>query len=150
MRAVIQRVSKASVTIENKVFSKINKGLLVLLGVGLIDSEEDVQWLVKKIASMRLFPSDKGNVDLSIIDIDAEILVISQFTLFASTKKGNRPSFLHSAKPDVAKPLYEKFVVELEKTIQKPVQTGVFGADMQVDLCNDGPITICVDTKNKE
>ena len=150
MRAVIQRVSKASVTIENKVFSKINKGLLVLLGVGLIDSEEDVQWLVKKIANMRLFPSDKGNVDLSIIDIDAEILVISQFTLFASTKKGNRPSFLHSAKPDVAKPLYEKFVAELEKTIQKPVQTGVFGADMQVDLCNDGPITICVDTKNKE
>ena len=150
MRVVIQRVSKASVTIENKVFSKINKGLLVLLGVGLIDSEEDVQWLVKKIANMRLFPSDKGNVDLSIIDIDAEILVISQFTLFASTKKGNRPSFLHSAKPDVAKPLYEKFVAELEKTIQKPVQTGVFGADMQVDLCNDGPITICVDTKNKE
>ena len=150
MRAVIQRVSKASVTIENKVFSKINKGLLVLLGVGLIDSEEDVQWLVKKIANMRLFPSGKGNVDLSIIDIDAEILVISQFTLFASTKKGNRPSFLHSAKPDVAKPLYEKFVAELEKTIQKPVQTGVFGADMQVDLCNDGPITICVDTKNKE
>ena len=150
MRAVIQRVSKGSVTIENKVFSKINKGLLVLLGVGLIDSEEDVQWLVKKIANMRLFPSDKGNVDLSIIDIDAEILVISQFTLFASTKKGNRPSFLHSAKPDVAKPLYEKFVAELEKTIQKPVQTGVFGADMQVDLCNDGPITICVDTKNKE
>jgi len=150
MRAVIQRVSKASVTIDNKVFSKIDKGLLILLGVGTDDNEEDIQWLAKKIANMRLFPNEKGNLDLSVVDLNAEILVISQFTLFASTKKGNRPSFLNSAKPEVAEPLYEKFVSELQKLIDKPLKTGVFGADMKVDLLNDGPVTICMDTKNKE
>lgn len=150
MRAVIQRVSKASVTIDNNVFSKINKGLLVLLGVGTDDNEEDIQWLAKKIANMRLFPNEKGNLDLSVVDLNAEILVISQFTLFASTKKGNRPSFLNSAKPEVAEPLYEKFVSELQKLIEKPIKTGVFGADMKVDLLNDGPVTICIDSKNKE
>ena len=150
MRAVIQRVLKASVTIDNKVFSKIDKGLLVLLGVGTVDNEEDIQWLAKKIANMRLFPNEKGNLDLSVVDLNAEILVISQFTLFASTKKGNRPSFLNSAKPEVAEPLYEKFVSELQKLIDKPLKTGVFGADMKVDLLNDGPVTICMDTKNKE
>lgn len=150
MRAVIQRVSKASVTIDNNVFSKINKGLLVLLGVGTDDNEEDIQWLAKKIANMRLFPNEKGNLDLSVVDLNAEILVISQFTLFASTKKGNRPSFLNSAKPEVAEPLYEKFVSELQKLIEKPIKTGVFGADMKVDLLNDGPVTICMDSKNKE
>jgi len=150
MRAVIQRVSEASVTIDDKLKSSIKTGLLVLLGVGKEDAEEDLIWLVNKIARLRIFPGESGNVDKGLQDIDAEVLVISQFTLFASTKKGNRPSFLNSAKPEIAEPLYEQFVKELENKLNKKVETGVFGADMKVALVNDGPVTINIDTRNKE
>ena len=150
MRTVIQRVSEASVTIDGNLKSEIKTGLLVLLGVGVEDSKEDITWLVNKIVNLRVFPSETGNVDKSIQDVNGEILVISQFTLFASTKKGNRPSFLNSAKPEIAKPLYLDFVKALEEKINKKVGTGVFGADMKVALVNDGPITISIDTKNKE
>ena len=150
MRAIIQRVSEASVTIDDKLKSSIKTGLLVLLGVGKEDTEEDLIWLVNKIARLRVFPGESGNVDKGLQDIDAEVLVISQFTLFASTKKGNRPSFLNSAKPEIAEPLYEQFVKELENKLNKKVETGVFGADMKVALVNDGPVTINIDTRNKE
>ena len=150
MRAIIQRVSEASVTIDDKLKSSIKTGLLVLLGVGKEDTEEDLIWLVNKIARLRIFPGESGNVDKGLQDIDAEVLVISQFTLFASTKKGNRPSFLNSAKPEIAEPLYEQFVKELENKLNKKVETGVFGADMKVALVNDGPVTINIDTRNKE
>lgn len=150
MRAIIQRVSEASVTIDDKLKSSIKTGLLVLLGVGKEDTEEDLIWLVNKIARLRIFPGESGNVDKGLQDIDAEVLVISQFTLFASTKKGNRPSFLNSAKPKIAEPLYEQFVKELENKLNKKVETGVFGADMKVALVNDGPVTINIDTRNKE
>ena len=150
MRAIIQRVSEASVTIDDKLKSSIKIGLLVLLGVGKEDTEEDLIWLVNKIARLRVFPGESGNVDKGLQDIDAEVLVISQFTLFASTKKGNRPSFLNSAKPEIAEPLYEQFVKELENKLNKKVETGVFGADMKVALVNDGPVTINIDTRNKE
>ena len=150
MRAVIQRVSQASVTIEGKVKAKIGLGLLILLGCENEDNETDIQWLCRKIVNMRIFSDENGLMNKSVLDKSGEILVISQFTLFASTKKGNRPSFIKAAKPDIAVPLYEKFVKELEKQFGKTVGTGVFGADMKVALLNDGPVTIVVDTKNKE
>ena len=150
MRAVIQRVAEASVTINGELKSEINTGLLVLLGIAVNDSQEDILWLVNKIAQLRIFPGEAGTIDKSIQDIDGEILVISQFTLFASTKKGNRPSFLNSAKPEIAKPLYEQFVKSLEEKLNKKIGTGIFGADMKVGLINDGPVTISIDTKNKE
>ncbi len=150
MRVVIQRVSEASVTIDQKIKSKIEGGLLILLGIEPDDQEEDIRWLVKKITNLRIFPDEKGVMNKSIVDKSYEMLVISQFTLFASTKKGNRPSYLRAARPDVAIPLYEKFVQELQQTSQLNVGTGTFGADMKVALINDGPVTICIDSKNKE
>lgn len=150
MKAIIQRVSRASVTINGEVNAKIDKGLLVLLGIGTEDSQEDITWLSHKIANMRIFSDDEGKMNLSLKDSDGEAIVVSQFTLFASTKKGNRPSFLGSAKPDEAIPLYESFVKQLETDLGKAVGTGEFGADMKVELLNDGPVTIAIDTKNKE
>lgn len=150
MRAVIQRVSKASVTIaENKV-ADIDKGLLVLLGIEEVDTEEDIQWLSGKIARIRIFADENGLMNKSVQDIQGDIIVVSQFTLFASTKKGNRPGFTRSAKPAIAIPLYEAFVKQLGLITGKEIQTGEFGADMQIELVNDGPVTICIDTKNKE
>lgn len=148
MRAIIQRVSKASVSIDGKSNGKIKTGLLVLLGIENADCEKDIEWLVKKIVQMRIFSDSEGKMNLSVQEINGDILVISQFTLFASTKKGNRPSFIQAAKPDVAIPLYEKFIVATEKLLNKKIQTGVFGADMQVELINDGPVTIILDSKN--
>lgn len=150
MRTVIQRVSKASVTIEGVEKSSIGWGLLVLLGIENEDSEEDIQWLCKKIAALRIFSDDAGLMNLSVQDIQGSIIVVSQFTLFASTKKGNRPSFIRSAKPDFAIPLYEKFVETLRAESGLPVLTGEFGADMKVSLLNDGPVTILIDSKNRE
>lgn len=150
MRAVIQRVSQSSVTINNNVKSQINKGLLVLLGIEDNDSEKDIEWLVKKIIQMRIFSDEAGKMNLSVQDIDGDILVISQFTLFASTKKGNRPSFIQAAKPSIAIPLYEQFLSALKNTFGKEIYSGEFGADMQVQLINDGPVTIIIDSKNTE
>ena len=149
MRVVIQRVSKASVTIDHQIKSEINSGLLILLGIEDSDSKEDIDWLCGKISKLRIFGDETGAMNLSIKDIDGEVIVVSQFTLHASTKKGNRPSFLKASKPDVAIPLYEQFVTQLGKEIQKPVQTGEFGADMKVELINDGPVTIIIDSKNR-
>ncbi|TVZ07640.1 D-tyrosyl-tRNA(Tyr) deacylase [Cellulophaga sp. RHA_52] len=150
MRAVIQRVTKASVTVDDKVVSKINLGLLILLGVETNDTKEDIDWLTRKIANLRIFNDDKGVMNNSLLDCKGDAIVVSQFTLYAATKKGNRPSYIKAAKPDVAIPLYTTFVSQLENTLGKPVGTGVFGADMKVDLRNDGPVTIIIDTKNKE
>ena len=150
MRVLIQRTSKASVTIENVVFSEIEKGHLILIGIEENDKEEDIEWLVKKITQMRIFSDENGKMNLSVLDISGEILVISQFTLFASTKKGNRPSFIKSAKPETSIPLYENFVKQLNTIVNSEVKTGVFGADMQVQLINDGPVSIWLDSKNKE
>ena len=150
MRVVIQRVSEASVTIDGKLKSSIKSGLLILLGVGSNDNDEDITWLINKIVRLRIFPGESGNVDKSVQDIDGEVLVISQFTLFASTKKGNRPSFLNSAKPEIAKPLYLDFVKALEQKLNKKIGTGTFGADMKVALINDGPVTINIDARNRE
>lgn len=150
MRTVIQRVSHASVTIDGVVKSAIRKGLLVLVGVEDADAEEDIQWLCKKIVGLRVFDDEQGVMNKNIQDAGGDILVISQFTLFASTKKGNRPSYIRAAKPDISVPLYEKFCKELSIALGKPVGTGEFGADMKVELLNDGPVTICMDTKNKE
>lgn len=150
MRVVIQRVLNASVVIEQQTNAAIGKGLLILLGVEENDSNEDILWLTQKIAQLRIFEDANGLMNINVQDIDGEILVVSQFTLFASTKKGNRPSFIRSAKPDVAIPLYERFVAELSTCINKNVSTGVFGADMQVQLINDGPVTIIIDSKAKE
>jgi len=149
MLAVVQRVNKASVTIGGVVKSNINKGLLVLIGIGNEDNEEDVEWLCKKIISMRIFSDEEGKMNLSIVDISGDLLLVSQFTLFASTKKGNRPSFIEAAKPDFAIPLYEKFVKMCERELGKYIMTGEFGADMKVELVNDGPVTILLDSKNK-
>ena len=150
MRAVIQRVSSASVTIDGTVKSAIGQGLLILLGIGHEDGREDVDWLVKKIAGLRIF-NDKAQVmNRSVVDVEGECLVVSQFTLMASTKKGNRPSYLGAAGHELAIPLYEQFCSALSAAIGKPVGTGEFGADMKVALTNDGPVTICIDTKNKE
>ena len=150
MRTVIQRVSKASVTIEGTVKSAIGKGFLVLIGICDEDSLEDVEWLVKKIANLRVFDDEEGVMNHSIMDIGGEILVVSQFTLFASYKKGNRPSWFRAGSHEHSIPLYESFCSKLSEAIGKPVGTGEFGADMKVELLNDGPVTICMDTKNKE
>ena len=150
MRTVIQRVSHASVTINGTVKSAIEKGLLVLVGIEDTDTEEDIQWLCKKIVGLRVFDDEQGVMNKNIQDAGGDILVISQFTLFASTKKGNRPSYIRAAKPDISIPLYEQFCEELSIALGKPVGTGEFGADMKVELLNDGPVTICMDTKNKE
>lgn len=150
MRIVIQRVKKASVTINDKLFSEVENGLLVLLGVEDADGAEDIDWFANKLVNLRIFSDDQGLMNLSVKDINGEILVVSQFTLFASTKKGNRPSFIRSAKPEIAIPLYEKFIAETQKLIAKPIKTGVFGADMQIELINDGPVTIVIDSKNRE
>ncbi len=150
MKAVIQRVSEASVKIEELVKGEIQTGFMVLLGVGNEDSEEDVEWLSKKIANMRIFEDEEGKMNKSLLDIDGEVLLISQFTLHASTKKGNRPSFIEAAKPDLAIPLYEKMISTLSSLLSKPIQTGEFGADMKVSLVNDGPVTIVIDTKDKK
>lgn len=150
MRAVIQRVTKASVTIEGQLKSSIKGGLLILLGIEDADTEEDIQWLSGKIAQLRIFNDEAGVMNLSIKDAGGEALVVSQFTLMASTKKGNRPSYIRASRPETAIPLYEKFVKQLETDLGQPVQTGTFGADMKVELLNDGPVTILMDTKNKE
>ena len=150
MRIVIQRVSHASVTIEGRVKSEIQKGYLILLGICEDDSAEDIDWLVRKVIGLRVFDDENGVMNRSIMDIDGEILVISQFTLFASYKKGNRPSWLRAAKHDISIPLYNEFCTKLSAALGKEVGTGEFGADMKVKLLNDGPVTICMDTKNKE
>jgi|ERR1035437_6149111 D-tyrosyl-tRNA(Tyr) deacylase len=150
MRTVIQRVSSASVTIDGKVFSAIEKGLLVLVGIEETDNNEDIEWLCKKISDLRVFSDAEGKMNLSIKDVGGNVLVVSQFTLHASTKKGNRPSYTKAAKPEIAIPLYEKFILVLSQVLERPVKTGVFGADMKVNLTNDGPVTISIDTKNKE
>ena len=150
MRFVIQRVTEASVSIDNKVYSSIAQGFVVLVGVEELDTTEDANWLCSKLISLRIFSDDEGKMNLSVQDIKGDVLLVSQFTLFASTKKGNRPSFIKSAKPDVAIPLYEYIISQLSTMLQKPIKTGVFGADMQVALVNDGPVTILIDSKNKE
>ncbi|MFK8296487.1 D-aminoacyl-tRNA deacylase [Capnocytophaga canimorsus] len=150
MRVVIQRVSKARVTVEREKVSEIGQGLLVLVGIENDDNEEDVRWLSQKITQMRIFDDENGVMNRCVKDIDGEILAVSQFTLHASTKKGNRPSYIKAAKPEIAVPLYEKFLLQLEVDLGKKVQKGIFGADMKIDLCNDGPVTILMDSKNKE
>ncbi|MCL6268097.1 D-aminoacyl-tRNA deacylase [Flagellimonas myxillae] len=150
MRAVIQRVSRASVTVEGEVVSKIGHGLLVLLGIEDADDQEDMEWLSKKIVNLRIFNDSEGVMNRSLLDENGDMIVVSQFTLHALTKKGNRPSYIKAAKPEIAIPIYEKFVSLLEQHLGKNVGTGVFGADMKVDLLNDGPVTITIDTKNKE
>jgi D-aminoacyl-tRNA deacylase len=149
MKAVIQRVSHASVTINNKKVASIKSGLLILLGIVNEDTQEDINWLAKKAANLRIFADEDEVMNKSLIDINGEAIVVSQFTLQANTKKGNRPSYIKAAKPEVAVPLYETFVKQLEQQIGKTVQTGEFGADMKVELLNDGPVTIIIDTKNK-
>lgn len=150
MRVVIQRVQHASVTIEGTLHSKIGKGYLILLGVCEEDTSEDVEWLVKKIVGLRVFEDENGVMNRSIMEEDGEALVVSQFTLYASYKKGNRPSWFRAASHEISIPLYEEFCSNLSKAMNKPVGTGEFGADMKVELLNDGPVTICMDTKNKE
>ena len=150
MRALIQRVSSASVQIDNKVFSKIGNGLLVLLGVEDEDSDSDIDWLSSKISQMRIFDDKNDNMNLSVNDINGEVLVVSQFTLHASTKKGNRPSYIRASKPDHAVPMYESFTLQMKNKILNGVSSGQFGACMQVDLINDGPVTIWMDSKSRE
>ena len=150
MKAVIQRVKKSSVTIDNEIVASIQNGLLVLLGIVNDDSEEDINWLVNKIVNLRIFPDENDVMNRSLIDVSGEVIVVSQFTLHANTKKGNRPSYIKAAKPDVAIPIYNRFVESMNEMITTPVQTGEFGADMKVELINDGPVTIIIDTKNKE
>lgn len=150
MRVVIQRVSEASVTISGNQVASIGNGLLVLLGIVNEDTQEDIKWLSNKVVNMRLFPDENEVMNRSILDCQGDIIVVSQFTLHASTKKGNRPSYIKAAKPDIAIPLYEAFVKQLEIDLDKSIQTGEFGADMKVNLLNDGPVTIIVDSKNKE
>jgi len=147
MKAVIQRVSSASVTIDSKIVAEIQKGLLVLIGIEDADNQEDSNWLCQKIANLRIFGDENDIMNLSVKDIDGDIIVVSQFTLQASTKKGNRPSYIKAAKPEVAIPIYEDFVRQLQKELGKKVQTGIFGADMKVALLNDGPVTILIDSK---
>lgn len=150
MKAVIQRVISASVTIENIMVAEISSGLLILVGIEDADTQEDIDWLTSKIANLRIFADDNEVMNLSLKDVNGDAIVVSQFTLHASTKKGNRPSYIKAARPNVAVPLYEKFVMALEHELGKKVQTGQFGADMKVALVNDGPVTIIIDTKNKE
>lgn len=150
MRLVIQRVSKASVTIENKIYSSIEKGLMVLVGIEDEDSEADSEWLIQKLVNMRILSDAEGKMNLCVKEINGEILLISQFTLHASTKKGNRPSFIKAARPEKAIPLYENFIKRLNAESGKECKTGIFGADMKVELINDGPVTIFIDSKSKE
>jgi D-tyrosyl-tRNA(Tyr) deacylase len=150
MRAVIQRVAQAAVTIHNNIRSSVAKGLLVLAGIEDTDTDEDIQWLSAKIVHLRIFDDENGVMNLQVKDIHGEILLVSQFTLQASTKKGNRPSYIRASKPPVAIPLYEKLIRQLEADLGKPIGTGEFGADMKVSLLNDGPVTIIIDSKNRE
>lgn len=150
MRILIQRVNYADVSIDGKIKSSIAKGLLILLGIEDSDNEEDVQWLVRKVSCIRLFDDEKGVMNLSVMDIGGDVMIVSQFTLHASTKKGNRPSYIRASKPEKAIPLYELFVRKMEQEINKKVATGEFGAMMQIKLINDGPVTIFIDSKNKE
>ena len=150
MRAVIQRVSQASVKVDGKTTGAINQGLLILVGVEDADTQEDIEWLCKKIAGLRIFDDENGVMNRSVMEIDGGLLAVSQFTLMASTKKGNRPSYIRASKGDFAQPMYEKFCQVLEKEANRKVEKGIFGADMKVSLLNDGPVTIIMDTKNKE
>ncbi len=150
MRAVVQRVKQASVTVSGEIISEIGIGLLIFLGIEPSDNEEDINWLVKKVANLRIFNDEEGVMNISLLDNGGEALVISQFTLHASTKKGNRPSYIRAAKPDIAIPIYEDFVTRLQDNLGNKVGAGIFGADMKVSLLNDGPVTIFIDTKNKE
>lgn len=150
MRIVIQRVSESAVRIDDEIKAEITKGLLILLGIEDSDNQEDIEWLSNKIVNLRIFDDQDGVMNKSIQDIGGDILLISQFTLHASTKKGNRPSYIKAAKPDIAIPLYQAFIETIELKLGKPIGTGEFGADMKVSLVNDGPVTICMDTKNKE
>jgi D-tyrosyl-tRNA(Tyr) deacylase len=149
MRAIIQRVSEASVTVDSEIVSQIDRGALIFLGVSPTDSATEISWLTKKIANLRIFDDSEGTMNLSLIDVGGEALVVSQFTLMANTKKGNRPSYINAAKPEQAIPLYEAFVDSLEQELKKKVRTGIFGADMKIQLLNDGPVTITLDTENK-
>ena len=149
MKIVIQRVSEASVTIEDEIVASIEKGFLILLGIVNEDTQEDIEWLCRKIIGLRVFPDKEGVMNTSILDANGDIIVVSQFTLHASTKKGNRPSYIKAAKPDVAIPLYETFIKHLEMLSQKEIQAGKFGANMKVKLINDGPVTIIIDSKNR-
>ena len=150
MRTVIQKVTQASVVIENQIVASINKGLLVLVGIEDTDNNDDIAWLSAKIVNLRVFEDDKGVMNLSVKDVDGQVLIVSQFTLHAATKKGNRPSYIRAARPEVAIPIYEAFIMQVETLLGKKVPTGQFGAMMQVNLSNDGPVTILIDTKNKE
>jgi len=150
MKVVLQRVSQASVTIEHRKVANIQNGLLILVGVVADDTQEDINWLAKKIANLRVFNDKNGVMNQSVIAVDGDVIVVSQFTLHASTKKGNRPSYLKAAKPEIAIPLYKQFVNQLEQELDKKVQTGEFGAEMKVALVNEGPVTIIIDSKNKE
>lgn len=150
MRAIIQRVTRAQVHIEGKLFSEIGNGLLILLGIEDADSDEDINWLAQKIVNLRVFNDEKGVMNISLIDTNFDILLVSQFTLFASTKKGNRPSYIKASRPEFAIPLYEKMITKLEELIGKKIATGTFGADMQINLTNNGPVTIMIDSKLKE
>ena len=150
MRVVIQKVTQASVSIENQIVGSIDKGLLVLVGIEDGDTNEDIAWISSKIVNLRVFDDDNGVMNLSVKEVEGEVLIVSQFTLHASTKKGNRPSYIKAARPEVAIPIYEAFIKQVETLLGKRVPTGQFGAMMQVSLCNDGPVTILIDTKNKE
>jgi len=150
MRVVIQRVSEASVKVEGNISGQIDQGLLVFVGIEDADSQEDIEWLSNKIINLRIFNDELGVMNKSVLEIDGSVLLISQFTLHASTKKGNRPSYIKASKPDFAIPMYEKMIAQLEKDLGKKIQTGIFGADMKVQLLNDGPVTISIDSKNKE
>jgi D-aminoacyl-tRNA deacylase len=150
MRAVLQRTAFASVKVDGNITGSIQKGLLVLMGVEDADTSEDIEWLSSKIVNLRIFDDENGVMNLSVKDVDGDVLLVSQFTLHASTKKGNRPSYIKASKPDFAIPMYEKMIAQLETDLGKKVQTGIFGADMKVELLNDGPVTIVIDTKNKE
>lgn len=150
MRAVIQRTAHASVKVDGQITGRIEKGLLVLLGIEDADTTEDIEWLSGKIVNLRIFDDEKGVMNLSLKDVDGNLLIVSQFTLHASTKKGNRPSYIKASKPDIAIPLYEKMKAQLANDLGKQIQAGIFGADMKVKLLNDGPVTIIIDTKNKE
>jgi len=150
MRAVIQRVTKASVTVKEKIMGEIKKGLVVLLGIEDADNDEDAEWLSSKIVNLRIFDDANGVMNISVKDIDGDVLLVSQFTLHASTKKGNRPSYIRASKPDFAISMYEKMITRLEQDLGKKIQTGIFGAMMKVELINDGPVTIIIDTKLKE
>lgn len=150
MKVVLQRVKKASVSIENQIYSRIDAGLLILLGITEEDGIEDIKWMTNKILNMRIFSDSEGKMNYSILDVEGSLLVVSQFTLYASTKKGNRPSFIYAAKPDVAIPLYDEFINHCKDVSNLNIQTGSFGADMKVELLNDGPVTIIIDSKTRE